>query len=297
MFDDDPDGSVCFPEIRKTKANSVRIVWAITKNLKVSGPATSPTLLDTLVTRALANHLIPMVELHDATGLWERLDDLVDYWTRPAVLTVLQRHTPHLLVNIGNEVGDENVEAARFTDGYRTAVASLRSAGIHAPLVIDAAGWGKDHELLNRTAKQLLDADPDGNLVFSVHTYWSVSCGFDATKLRTELKQAVAVGYPLIVGEFSGFGGFPCGAPEGTSPCGEEGRIDHRAVLAACHAHGIGWYAWEWGPGNGFFDPACSKMDMTSDRTFARLQPGWATEVATTSPHGIAATAVTPEWL
>src|SRR3954452_5685333 len=102
--DDDPDGTVSFPEIRKTKANSVRIVWAITRDLAPGGPATSPALLDTLITRALASHLIPMVELHDATGSWDRLDDLVDYWTQPAVRTVLRRHTPHLLVNIGNEV-------------------------------------------------------------------------------------------------------------------------------------------------------------------------------------------------
>jgi len=30
----DPDGSISFPEIRKTGANTVRIVWAVTTDLK-----------------------------------------------------------------------------------------------------------------------------------------------------------------------------------------------------------------------------------------------------------------------
>jgi mannan endo-1,4-beta-mannosidase len=33
---------------------------------------------------AKANHLIPMIELHDATGDWSRLNELVTYWTQPA---------------------------------------------------------------------------------------------------------------------------------------------------------------------------------------------------------------------
>ena len=48
----------------------------------------------------------------------------------------------------------------------------------------------------------------------------------------------------------------------------------------------IGWYAWEWGPGNDFYDPLCGVMDMTSDRLFANLKPGWA--------FGIKNTSVTP---
>ena len=36
----DPKGDTYFAEIRKTGANSVRIVWAITKDLKPGGPQT-----------------------------------------------------------------------------------------------------------------------------------------------------------------------------------------------------------------------------------------------------------------
>jgi mannan endo-1,4-beta-mannosidase len=76
--------------------------------------------------------------------------------------------------------------------------------------------------------------------------------------------------------------------------CSTGGEIDYRTILQVCHEHEIGWYAWEWGPGNGFNDPLCTVMDMTSDRLFENLQPGWAEEVAISSPFSIANTSVTP---
>ncbi len=294
VFDNaDPTGAVSFPEIKQTGANTVRIVWAIRTDLQPGLSDTSPATLDALVTNAKANHLIPMIELHDATGAWARLGDLVDYWTQPSVVAVLQKHRAYVLVNIGNEVGDDSVSQNDFVAGYTDAVGRMRTAGIHAPLVIDASDWGKDLGRLNATASTLLAADPDGNLVFSVHMYWSISCGADAAYIQSQLQAAAALGYPLIVGEFSQYGGYPCSDPN-ASMCSPAGEIDYGAILAACHDLQIGWYAWEWGPGNDFFDPLCANMDMTPDRLFANLKPGWATDVALTSPYGIQQTSVTP---
>jgi mannan endo-1,4-beta-mannosidase len=294
VFDnDDPLGLVSFPEIKQTGSNTVRIVWAITHNLQADGQATSTATLDALIANAKANHLIPMVELHDATGDWSRLNELVNYWTQPAVVKILQKHKAHLLVNIGNEVGDDTVSQADFVAGVTDAVQRMRAAGIHTPLVIDAPDWGKDLGMLNNTAATLLAADPEGNLMFSVHLYWSLSCGADAAFIRSNLQQAADLGYPLLVGEFSKFGGFPCSDPA-ASICSPAAEIDYQTILAACHEFQLGWYAWEWGPGNDFNDPLCAVMDMTPDRLFAHLKPGWAHEVAITSPFGIQQTSVTP---
>src|SRR5207245_6566823 len=122
---------------------------------------------------------------------------------------------------------------------------------IHTPLVIDAPDWGKNLTMLNNTAAALVAADPDGNLMFSVHLYWAMSCGADAAFIESNLQIATGLDYPLIVGEFSRYGGQPCGA-DGASMCSEAGEIDYKTILSACHALGIGWYAWEWGPGNDF---------------------------------------------
>jgi mannan endo-1,4-beta-mannosidase len=290
----DPVGAISFPEIKKTGANTVRIVWAITSDLNPGGPATSTAILDSLITNAKANHLIPMIELHDATGDWTRLGDLVQYWTQPPVVALVQKHQPYLLLNIGNEVGDEAVTQAIFLAGYSAAVKKLRAAGVHTPLVIDASDWGNNLTMLNDTAAALLTSDPDGNLIFSVHLYWSMSCGADAAFITSELQKAVKLDYPLIVGEFSRFGGYPCGAPAGTSICSAGGEVDYETILAVCDDLRVGWYAWEWGPGNDFFDPLCVVMDMTPDRMFVSLKPGWAEEVAISSPYGIKSTSVTP---
>ena len=157
---DDSRGQISFGEIKQTGANTVRIVWAIATDQGVTSTAT----LDALITNAKAVHLIPMIELHDATGDWGRLNELVTYWTQPAVVSIIRKHQAYLLVNIGNEVGNDTVSQADFVAGYTDAVQRMRAAGIHTPLVIDAPDWGKDLGMLNNTAATLLAADPDGNL-------------------------------------------------------------------------------------------------------------------------------------
>ena len=285
----DAQGQISFPEIKQTAANSVRIVWAIATD---QGPTAIATL-DALITNAKANHLIPMVELHDATGDRTRLGELVNYWTQPAVVDILKKHEAYLLINIGNEVGDDTVSQADFVAGYNDAVQRLRAAGIRSPLVIDASDWGKDLGMLNNTAAVLLAADPEANLIFSVHLYWPMADGADAAFIRTNLQQAVNLGYPLVVGEFSRYGAFSQNNPA-ADKCGPTGEIDYQTILDVCHELELGWYAWEWGPGNDFNDPLCAVMDMTPDRTFANLKQGWAFEVAISSPFGIQQTSVTP---
>ncbi len=291
VFDDeDPRGAISFPEIRKSGANTVRIVWGITSNLAPNGPKTDPDVLDALIANARASNLVPMIELHDATGNWSRLGDLIDYWVQPRIVQIIAKHSEYLLVNIGNEVGDDQVSDGTFTSRYAGAVQRMRGAGIRTPLVIDAPDWGKRLTTLNATAAALLDADPDRNLIFSVHMYWPANGGATPEFIRTALQDAVNANYPLIVGEFASHGAFNPGG----SICAEGGRVEYKTILAEAQRHGLGWYAWEWGPGNANGnppDPLCAVMDMTRDRLFANLQPGWATEVATTDPNSIKNTA------
>jgi hypothetical protein len=277
----DPTGDTYFAEIRKTDANSVRIVWAITKDLKPGGPQTDLETLDALITNARKNQLIPMVELQDATGDWARLQELVDYWVRPEVVSLIQEHQAYLLLNIGNGVGDDKVSQAKFTSGYKDAIKRMRDAGIHTPLVIDAIDSGKDLKMLNDAADKLIQADTDKNLIFSVHLYWPKSAGNDANSIQSKLKEAVDLSYPLIVGEFSKYGGLAGNDDQGhaRSVCSEFGEIDYQAILKVCEELEIGWYAWEWGPGNGVVDPLCEAMDMTPDGLFDHLKPGWAIDV------------------
>jgi mannan endo-1,4-beta-mannosidase len=301
VFDEEPDpaGSVSFPEIRKTGANSVRIVWAIRKTADPNS-VTDPEHLDALITTAKANHLIPLIDLHDATGDWAVLPEVIDYWLKPEIVNIIQKHQEYLLVNIANEAGGNDdqgndlVSEDQFIEAYSNAIQMMRAAGIHTPLVIDASIWGKSLDRLDATADRLIAADPEKNILFSVHLYWSISDGADANFIQSKLEHSVSLGYPLIVGEFSQFGGF---AGVEQSVCSPNGEIDYKTIIEVCAQNEIGWYAWEWGPGNALGEPPdrlCVVMDMTPDRLFVNLKPGWAEEVAISSPFSIKNTSITP---
>jgi mannan endo-1,4-beta-mannosidase len=269
----DPEGKT-FPEIAKTSANALRIVWTVKDDL-------GPEALDRVLTRALENRLLPIIELHDATGMLGEVPHVVDFWVRPEVVQVLKRHEASLIVNIANEAGASGTSAEAFVSTYALAIARLRQAGLLLPLMIDAPGWGQDIDVLQEAAPELLLADPERNLLFSAHVWWvqgpnSADPG-STRRIQAELEESVAMNLPLVIGEF-GHAGVRCAR-----------SIDYVTLLSEAHRHQIGWLAWSWGPGN----RDCAEMDMTTDGRFATLR-GWGLEVAVESPYGIQKTAHIP---
>ncbi len=266
------DGVPEFEEIAKTKANAVRIVWTIADG--------SAAELDTAITNALAQKLIPMIELHDATGEFGMLGALVEHWTTPAMVAVIKKHEQNLLVNIGNEVGNNAVSNATFESGYKDAITRMRAAGIRTPLVIDGTSWGQNIDQLQAVGPALISHDPDHNLLLSVHVWWP-----DATtqKITTELNESVSANLPLIIGEF---------ADHAVAGCAQN-PTDYKTLLALSQTHSIGWLAWSWG---GVKNNDCSDdgpFNMTSDGTYAGLE-GWGKEVATSDANSIEKTSVRP---
>lgn len=268
----DIDGLPSFPEIAKTGANCVRIVWTS------DGTAEQ---LDTAIYNCRANSMIPMVEHHGATGVWNDLQKCVDYWTRDDIVEVIKKHQEYLLINIANECGDANVSFSDFREKYAAAVKQMREAGIHVPLIIDGTDWGKNIDVLQSEGPALIAADPDHNLMFSVHMWWPQMWGYSEQTVINEIAESVNMELPLIVGEFGGLWE--------ESP---QGQIPYRTILEQCYLNQIGWLAWSWGPGN---NPQ-TFLDMTEDSTFATLH-SWGLEVAVTHQYSIKNTAVRPEWL
>ncbi|MDF1514632.1 MAG: cellulase family glycosylhydrolase, partial [Anaerolineae bacterium] len=158
----DRDGMPAFPEIAKTEANVVRIVWL------TEGSAEE---LDLAIINAYNHKLIPMIDCHDSTGKWELLPVCVDYWLRPDILSVLKKHEEYLLVNIANEAGKGIVPEWEFRAAYELAINRMRTAGIHVPLIIDAQGFGQSIDDLQKNGPYLMTADPDHNLMFSIHMW------------------------------------------------------------------------------------------------------------------------------
>lgn len=265
----EPTGSFSLPQIEKTGANAVRIMWMLAKPAKE---------FDEIIRNTVKLGMIPIIEIHDATGDWSKLPAVIDYWINPATVAIINRHEHYLLVNIANEAGGI-VSNKDFIEGYKLAVTKMRAAGIHVPLIIDAAGWGRNVEQLLNTAPFLQQQDPNHNLMFSVHWYHSDN---NTERITAAFEKAVALNIPLLVGEFA------------HKDVGCKGTIAYRHILKESQRLEIGWLAWEWGgePHNS----DCREMDMTPSGRFEDLQ-GWGKEVSLTDPNSIRNTSVRPQFI
>ncbi|HTF81594.1 MAG TPA: hypothetical protein VL947_07710, partial [Cytophagales bacterium] len=87
-------GHTILPQIAKTGANTVRLVWNTTGSVST---------LDTLIGNCIAHKMIPMPELHDATGNFDNLQKCLDYWKTPEALIMIKKYKNWMLINIANE--------------------------------------------------------------------------------------------------------------------------------------------------------------------------------------------------
>lgn len=144
------------------------------------------------------------------------------------------------------------VSRVTWRDAYKTAVSTIRDAGIKTTLVIDAAGYGQDNktQTILEYAKEVQASDIYHNCLFSVHMYceWKVGGNSSITSLLPGIKNA---GIPIIVGEF----GYQ--HSEGNDVC----DIDEVEIITTANSNDIGWIAWSW-KGNG---GGVEYLDLSTD--------------------------------
>jgi len=284
IYDANNFGIPIIPEIKKTGSNVLRIVW------DMSGTSDN---LDRVIQTTIDNAMIPMVEMHDATGAWNAIDGIFDFWMKPDVLAVVKKHSKYILVNIANEPGDFTVTVPQFIAKMNSFVDRFRKEKVNVPLVMDATGYGQDIDVLLNSAQAITDNDPIHNVLYSVHLYWNPKYFADRENLlSSKLETSVTNNIPLIIGEFTG-----C-YPDDPNSTDDIWKV----IIEKCTQYKIGYLPWEWGPGNGIYedgkDPILfPKMDITSDGMFKSIKQGWATEVMLTSQYSIKNTSVTPEYI
>lgn len=261
----DPTGSWVMAEIAKTGANAVRIF---------TQAEFSADKLDALITNAVANGMIPIPECHSATGKWERLQLCVDYWTRPDVAAVINRHRKWVLLNIANEAG-ATVSAADFLDGYKSAISQIRAGGIDVPLVIDGAGWGQEYRILLESWNDLNAHDPEESVIVSAHSYWIGSEAERMGHYQYIIDKVTRENIPFILGEGPTPSGYDCTA----SPYGWAMSELERAE--------IGWLAWSWGLVPNGDCRKENRYDMTEAGIFGRWKTEAGEAIALTHPASI----------
>ncbi|MFF3333987.1 cellulase family glycosylhydrolase [Streptomyces sp. NPDC002888] len=216
-------------DVKALGANTVRVVlsdghrW--TKN--------SAQDVANVVAQCKANRLICVLEVHDTTGYGEEaaagtLDHAADYWI--GLKSVLAGEENYVVINIGNEPWG-NTSPDGWTDPTVAAVKKLRAAGFEHTIMVDAPNWGQDWQgVMRANARTVYDADPTGNLIFSIHMY-SV---FDtAAEITDYLNAFVTAKLPILIGEFGG-------------PADQWGDPDEDTMMATAQQLKLGYLAWSW---------------------------------------------------
>ncbi|MCW3806364.1 cellulase family glycosylhydrolase [Plebeiibacterium marinum] len=208
--------------------NCVRIVWE--SQLDPSG-------LDSVLQKCIRLKMIPMVELHDATGdsTGTKLYQLARYFVRPQMKNIIKKYEKHILLNIANEWGDHYITAEYWRDAYKKCVSLLRHEGYKSTIVIDAPGWGQNSEPVILYGQDLIDSDAEHNLLFSIHMYGSWN---DEAKIRDDLSNLNQMSVPVIVGEF----GYNYNSGDNNLNC----KVNHNQIIQTCNNLGMGYLAWSW---------------------------------------------------
>ncbi|MFI9155269.1 cellulase family glycosylhydrolase [Streptomyces sp. NPDC053367] len=235
-------------DVKALGANTVRVVLSDGHRWTRNSAADVAAVID----RCKANRLICVLEVHDTTGYGEdaaagTLDHAADYWI--SLKDVLAGQEDYVVINIGNEPWG-NTNPAGWTDPTVAAVKKLRAAGFEHTIMVDAPNWGQDWQgVMRANARTVYDADPTGNLIFSIHMY-SV---FDTAQEITDYLNAfVTAEIPLVIGEFGG-------------PADQWGDPDENTMMAEAERLDLGYLAWSW---SGNTDPI---LDLATDFDPARL--------------------------
>ncbi|MGW8066285.1 cellulase family glycosylhydrolase [Streptomyces ziwulingensis] len=243
-----PGETQSLADVKALGANTVRVVLSDGHRWSENSPAD----VAAVVGQCKANRLICVLEVHDTTGYGEdaaagTLDHAADYWI--GLKDVLAGEEDYVVVNIGNEPWG-NTDPAGWTEPTIAAVEKLRAAGFQHTIMVDAPNWGQDWQgVMRANAQSVYDADPTGNLIFSIHMY-SV---FDTAQEITDYLNAfVDAGLPLLIGEFGG-------------PADQWGDPDEDTMMAAAEQLGLGYLAWSW---SGNTDPV---LDLALDFDPSRL--------------------------
>jgi mannan endo-1,4-beta-mannosidase len=269
------NGSMILPEIAKTGANGVRLVWTTQGSVEE---------LDALIGNCLKEQMIPIPELHDATGDFSKLPMCLAYWTRPEVLKIIQKYKKWVIVNIANEVGMWSDSDQKYEEHYKKAITQLREAGIDVPLMIDAGSWGNNERYVVNTSESLMAHDPLHNLIFSVHTYW----GGDNqhARLDTLINTMKRKKMPLIFAE---------GPQKAKTPQDCTSEFPYLYMIDRCQQEGIGWMSWSWGAAdNGDCGSPNSVFDMTTDGVFGHWANTFAEDVCVKAKSSIQKTSKRP---
>jgi len=245
-------------DLEQTGANAVRIQWYINFE-NAERPAYTIADLDGFLSQCKAKRMIPILGLWDVTCQADATlvnTQLIPWWTSDEVVSVLNKHKQYLIINLANELGfvrwsaDPATALGEFKNAYKSALTSIREK-LHMPVMIDAPDCGTSIDALITMGQELIDHDPDHNLLLSVHAYWA---GFDGIP---QIDSAVNGNLPIVFGEVANkqdekvdgetqFCFYDLDGLNQNNP--PQFAFTYQSLLQLLKMKEIGWLAWSWWP-------------------------------------------------
>lgn len=278
VWSNDKTGEIILPEMAKSGANGVRLVWSHQYGRKDQ--------LVTLIENTIAHKMIAMPECHDATGKWgDDLKACIDFWNDPVLIEGIQDNRQWTMLNIANEAGDENISDEMFLDAYKPAIHSLRDWGYTVPIVIDASRWGQKLDQLIRVSKELLEHDPLKNVVFSAHSYWTEESSIANYQALVDAANEQSIAY--VLGE----------GPSITrvGRCANPIPLPYREGMRILHEGEMGWLNWSWGGKKNSDCDDYEYFDFTLDGEFGKWLTVPGGEIVATHRYSVMQTSSRPE--
>lgn len=235
--------------IANNKANAVRIVWS------TSGSASR---LQQIIDRCKVLKLVAIIELHDGTGSnsTSSLNSMASYYASSSIKSILTNNAKYVIVNIANEWGDSSLSDTAWRDAYKTAITTIRNAGIPNLIMIDASGWGQNASPIKAYGSTLLNHDPNKNIMFSIHMYGNYNT---ASKIGVDLWDIQHLGLAVTIGEF----GYNYNNGNNNLGC----TVDAQTVMNEALWKNVGYLAWSW-TGN---DSSNAWLDLANSSDWTTL--------------------------
>ncbi|MBP3717608.1 MAG: cellulase family glycosylhydrolase [Paludibacteraceae bacterium] len=227
--------------IHKYGANAVRIVLG--NGVKYNNDKASEVL--EIVNKCKEYGMVAILEVHDVTGS-DKIDDLLtaaNYFANLA--PVLKGTEPYVIINIANEWHNSSA-GTNWRDGYVKAIPVIRNAGLRHCIMVDAGGYGQSAATIHTYGKEVMAADVDNNILFSIHMYGGAG---NTNKVVPNIDGVINQGLALCIGEFGWFH--------------SDGDVDEEKILSYCKEKNVGWLAWSW-YGNG---SPVEYLDVVKDQT------------------------------
>lgn len=217
--------------INNSNANAVRIV--LTNGIAYGTPADDASEVKSLIEACRAYGMVAILEVHDVTGS-DKISDLegaARYFAN--IADVLKGTEASVIINIANEWHNSS-SAENWRDGYLKAIPIIRNAGLRHCIMVDAGGYGQSAATIHSYGKNVLAADPENNVIFSIHMYGTAG---NKNRVKSNIDGVINQGLALCIGEFGWYH--------------SDGDVDEDLILSYCQEKKVGWLAWSWyGNGN-----------------------------------------------